>query len=57
MWCEAYNPESLRWMLRDSHSPGHVRLTAVLKNSVEFSEAWQCPEGTNMNPVKKCHIW
>ncbi|XP_063976549.1 neprilysin-11-like isoform X2 [Diachasmimorpha longicaudata] len=57
LWCEAHTPESLRWMLRDSHSPGHVRLIAVLTNSKEFSEAWQCPVGTPMNPRKKCRIW
>ncbi|XP_015119868.1 neprilysin-4 [Diachasma alloeum] len=57
LWCGAYTPESLRWMLEDSHSPGHVRLKAVLTNSEEFSEAWQCPVGSPMNPRKKCRIW
>ncbi|XP_011310718.1 endothelin-converting enzyme 1 isoform X2 [Fopius arisanus] len=57
LWCESHTPESLRWMLRDSHSPGHVRLKAVLTNSKEFSEAWECPVGAPMNPRKKCRIW
>ncbi|KAK0158638.1 hypothetical protein PV328_009615 [Microctonus aethiopoides] len=57
LWCEAYTPESLRWSLRDSHSPGHVRLKAVLTNSKEFSETWHCPVGSSMNPDKKCRIW
>ncbi|XP_034942864.1 endothelin-converting enzyme homolog isoform X2 [Chelonus insularis] len=57
LWCEAYTPESLKWMLRDSHSPGHVRLRAVLTNSNEFSDAWKCPVGSPMNPKKKCRIW
>ncbi|CAK9811556.1 Nep1 [Anthophora quadrimaculata] len=57
VWCESYTPSSLKWILQDSHCPGHVRLQAVLKNSKEFSEAWKCPVGSNMNPVKKCRLW
>ncbi|XP_024945787.1 neprilysin-1 isoform X2 [Cephus cinctus] len=57
LWCETYTPASLKWMLLDSHCPGHVRLKEVLKNSHEFSKAWNCPKGSNMNPEKKCHLW
>lgn len=57
LWCESYNAASLKWMLEDSHSPSHVRLQAVLRNSKEFSAAWNCPVGSNMNPSKKCHLW
>ncbi|KAM0727351.1 Neprilysin-1 [Formica fusca] len=57
LWCESYSAASLKWMLEDSHSPAHVRLQAVLKNSKEFSAAWKCPVGSNMNPSKKCHLW
>ncbi|XP_020709733.2 neprilysin-1 isoform X2 [Athalia rosae] len=57
IWCESYSTSSLKWMLMDSHCPGHVRLTASLRNSHEFSEAWKCPVGSNMNPEKKCQIW
>ncbi|XP_050462016.1 endothelin-converting enzyme homolog [Cataglyphis hispanica] len=57
VWCESYTATSLKWMLEDSHSPAHVRLQAVLKNSKEFSAAWKCPVGSNMNPSKKCHLW
>ncbi|EFN77210.1 Neprilysin-2 [Harpegnathos saltator] len=57
LWCESYTATSLKWMLEDSHCPGHVRLQAVLRNSKEFSDAWKCPVGSNMNPQKKCHIW
>ncbi|KAL0121382.1 hypothetical protein PUN28_006713 [Cardiocondyla obscurior] len=57
LWCESYTAASLKWMLEDSHCPGHVRLQAVLKNSKEFSAAWKCPVGSNMNPSKKCHLW
>ncbi|XP_076659476.1 M13 family metallopeptidase neprilysin 5 [Halictus rubicundus] len=57
LWCETYTSKALRWVLLDSHCPGHVRLYGVLKNSEEFSKAWQCPVGSNMNPRKKCHLW
>ncbi|KAG7197330.1 hypothetical protein KM043_018444 [Ampulex compressa] len=57
LWCESYTADSLKWMLQDTHCPGHIRLRAVLRNSKEFSDAWNCPVGSNMNPTKKCHLW
>ncbi|XP_032667048.1 neprilysin-11 isoform X2 [Odontomachus brunneus] len=57
LWCESYTATSLKWMLEDSHCPGHVRLQAVLRNSEEFSAAWKCPPGSNMNPLQKCRVW
>ncbi|XP_076763055.1 M13 family metallopeptidase neprilysin 5 [Xylocopa sonorina] len=57
IWCEAYTPKSLKWILLDSHCPGHVRLHGVLRNSKEFSAAWNCPVGSKMNPSEKCRLW
>ncbi|KZC06063.1 PREDICTED: neprilysin-2 [Dufourea novaeangliae] len=57
VWCEAYTQKALKWMLDDSHCPGRVRLQGVLKNSKEFSDAWKCPVGSNMNPQNKCRLW
>ncbi|XP_066603000.1 neprilysin-1 isoform X2 [Prorops nasuta] len=57
LWCESYTVSALKWMLEDTHCPGHVRLLAVLRNSKEFSETWKCPLGSNMNPQKKCQLW
>lgn len=57
MWCESYTTASLKWMLQDTHCPSHVRLRAVLRNSKEFSAAWNCPAGSNMNPSDKCRLW
>ncbi|XP_012063295.1 PREDICTED: phosphate-regulating neutral endopeptidase [Atta cephalotes] len=57
LWCESYTAISLRWMMRGTHCPGHVRLQAVLRNSKEFSTAWNCPAGSTMNPLKKCRLW
>ncbi|XP_018361879.1 PREDICTED: endothelin-converting enzyme 1-like [Trachymyrmex cornetzi] len=57
LWCESYTTTSLKWMMMNSHCPGHVRLQAVLKNSKEFSTTWNCPEGSPMNPSRKCRLW
>ncbi|XP_043288192.1 endothelin-converting enzyme homolog [Venturia canescens] len=57
LWCEVNTPDSLRWKLQDTHCPGYVRLRGVLRNSQEFSKAWNCPLGSRMNPEKKCQVW
>ncbi|KAG5316345.1 NPL11 protein, partial [Acromyrmex insinuator] len=57
LWCESYTAISLRWMMRHTHCPGHVRLQAVLRNSKEFSTTWNCPVGSSMNPSRKCRLW
>ena len=41
----------------DGHSLNYVRVTEVLKNSKEFSNAWNCPKGSQMNPENKCYLW
>ncbi|XP_018348691.1 PREDICTED: neprilysin-11-like [Trachymyrmex septentrionalis] len=57
LWCESHTTTSLRWMMSDTHCPGHVRLQAVLRNSKEFSTTWNCPAGSTMNPLRKCRLW
>ena len=44
-------------ILEDPHSPAKFRVTGALSNSVEFANAWRCPKGSRMNPVKKCEVW
>ncbi|CAH1774945.1 unnamed protein product [Owenia fusiformis] len=39
------------------HSPGQIRVLGPLSNSVEFSESFNCPLGSRMNPRKKCLVW
>ncbi|XP_011499234.1 PREDICTED: neprilysin-1 [Ceratosolen solmsi marchali] len=57
MWCESFTYHDLKWMLQDPHCPGNIRLKMVLRNSKHFSKAWNCPIGSNMNPIKKCQLW
>ncbi|XP_055389923.1 neprilysin-1 [Condylostylus longicornis] len=58
LWCETLTPIATKYALEDSHCPGHIRLKGVLTNSPEFSETFNCPKGSNMNPAeKRCRIW
>jgi predicted metalloendopeptidase len=41
----------------NGHSVNRFRVIGSLSNSPEFSKDFQCPEGSNMNPVKTCKVW
>ncbi|XP_065346515.1 membrane metallo-endopeptidase-like 1 [Cloeon dipterum] len=42
----------------DEHSPPKYRVNVPLSNMKEFADAFQCREGSNMNPRReKCKIW
>lgn len=43
--------------LRDVHSPSKYRVIGSLSNMEEFSDAWNCPLGSPMNPTDKCVLW
>lgn len=58
IWCGSMRDEEALEKIRTSvHSPGSIRVLGPLSNSYDFSEAYQCPLGSPMNPEKKCHIW
>nr|XP_019548120.2 endothelin-converting enzyme 1-like [Aedes albopictus] len=56
-YCETINPGGAEDMLDDEHSPSKYRVLGVLSNMPEFSEVFQCPSGSKMNPKKKCRVW
>jgi len=41
----------------DVHAPSMFRIIGTLSNSNEFSQAFNCPTGSNMNPKEKCEVW
>lgn len=42
---------------RDPHSPKKYRVIGPLRNSPQFSETFNCPLDSPMNPSNKCKIW
>ena len=57
VWCSVATPESKRLqILEDPHSPAKYRVLGTLANSAEFAHAYNCKEGSKMNPVKKCEV-
>lgn len=58
MWCGHSTPGALKSKLVEGvHSPNRFRVVGTLSNSKEFSEAWNCPKGSPMNPDEKCILW
>ncbi|XP_029721735.2 endothelin-converting enzyme 1 [Aedes albopictus] len=56
-YCESISPAVAKYLVEDEHSPSKYRVLGVLSNMPEFSEAFQCPSGSKMNPKKKCRVW
>ncbi|KAK2184852.1 hypothetical protein NP493_250g03007 [Ridgeia piscesae] len=58
LWCGAKRPQKYMEQVKsDPHSPGRFRVVGTVSNSQEFADAYKCPVGSKMNPVKKCHVW
>lgn len=58
IWCSKISPIVVRQrLLTDPHSPPRFRVNGPAINLPAFSEAFKCPVGTPMNPVKRCQIW
>ena len=57
-WCSYVSPETLLDMVRSNeHSPPKFRVLGSCSNFPTFSDVWNCPDGTNMNPDHKCLLW
>ncbi|XP_078040555.1 M13 family metallopeptidase neprilysin 2 isoform X2 [Augochlora pura] len=57
-WCTKYRPETMKLRITTGfHSPGKFRVLGPLSNMEEFSQDFNCPLGSKMNPEKKCAVW
>ena len=61
-WClESFllhqNLAAQNQMRMDAHPPNKIRVNQAFRNFEPFSEIWQCPAGSRMNPTDRCHIW
>ncbi|XP_062143135.1 neprilysin [Drosophila sulfurigaster albostrigata] len=57
-WCTgADNASKLSKIKSDEHAYEEFRVIGTLSNMPEFSEAFNCKLGTDMNPLKKCVVW
>ncbi|XP_062716400.1 endothelin-converting enzyme homolog [Aedes albopictus] len=56
-YCESISPAEAKHLIKDEHSPSKYRVLGVLSNMPEFSEVFQCPSGSKMNPKQKCRVW
>ena len=58
VWCShnslAYEVNKMKTY---AHPPSSSRVMATLSNSKEFSQAFQCPVNSKLNPSKKCSVW
>ncbi len=57
VYCGKDRLENFSSLLADTHSPKKIRVNAVVQNSAEFAEAFQCRANQPMNPPHKCQIW
>ncbi|KAJ8969345.1 hypothetical protein NQ314_001806 [Rhamnusium bicolor] len=57
MWCNNPSKAYLLSLKDGVHATSKWRVNGVLSNMEEFSEAFGCKPGSNMNPVNKCRLW
>ncbi|XP_029343547.1 neprilysin-2 [Acyrthosiphon pisum] len=57
-WCSKSTLEYQKYQITNGeHAPERFRIIGSFSNIKYFSDDFQCPLGSNMNPVKKCHMW
>jgi predicted metalloendopeptidase len=57
-FCNSIRPEAaVNRIHTDAHPPMVHRINGALQNSPGFSQAFNCPANSGMNPVKKCKLW
>lgn len=57
-FCSIERPPRMKGKVEsDNHSLDRFRVIGALSNMKEFAEAFNCPEGSRMNPKQKCAVW
>uniref|UniRef100_A0A914QTN8 Peptidase M13 C-terminal domain-containing protein n=1 Tax=Panagrolaimus davidi TaxID=227884 RepID=A0A914QTN8_9BILA len=57
-YCESVKINSAQQLLdSEKTSPALFRVNIPLQNFPAFSQAFNCPIGSGMNPYEKCRIW
>lgn len=57
-WCAKYRSEAIEIVVEtDVHSPEEFRVLGPFSNLEYFSNDFNCPLGSRMNPVHKCTVW
>lgn len=41
----------------DAHAPNLFRVLGPFQNNENFAKDFNCPTGSNMNPIQKCEVW
>ncbi|CAH8485221.1 unnamed protein product [Schistosoma turkestanicum] len=54
MMCRDYSPGIILTNSQSSNSYNKFSVNNLLKHSQEFSDTYQCPVGSKMNPIDKC---
>ncbi|CAK1546700.1 unnamed protein product [Leptosia nina] len=58
VWCSAMTKESTKMQIeKDDHTIAKYRVIGPISNLPEFSEEFNCPLGSMMNPKHKCEVW
>jgi putative endopeptidase len=57
-WCsQDREPEAIRRLTTDPHSPPAYRVLGSLRNLPEFASAFSCKAGAPMAPQSSCQVW
>jgi len=57
-WCSVQRRKSaVSSVLSDTHAPSKFRVLGGLSQFPGFADAFQCPAGAPMSPVKRCSLW
>lgn len=57
-WCAVSRPLYNKVKITTGvHSPNQFRVAGPISNMRDFAFDFNCPEGTKMNPPKKCEVW